>query len=109
MAVAVVTGSAGLIGSEAVRLFCEKGFDVVGIDNNFRQRFFGEEASTTWNRKRLEASFKTYRHYDADIRDHVPLPLVTRERRHIDTCSDYWQAVLDSTGQPRFAEEPSHS
>jgi len=40
---------------------------------------------------------------------HVPLPLVTRERRHIDTCSDYWQAVLDSTGQPRFAEEPSHS
>jgi 6-phosphofructokinase 1 len=40
---------------------------------------------------------------------HVPLPLVTRERKHIDIQSDYWQAVLDSTGQPRFTEEPSHS
>jgi len=78
VAVAVVTGSAGLIGSEAVRLFCEKGFDVVGIDNNFRQRFFGEEASTTWNRKRLEASFKTYRHYDADIRDHEAIGRIYR-------------------------------
>lgn len=37
---------------------------------------------------------------------HVPLPLVTRERKHIDIASDYWQAVLDSTGQPRFAEAP---
>lgn len=37
---------------------------------------------------------------------HVPLPLVTRERKHIDITSDYWQAVLDSTGQPRFAEAP---
>lgn len=40
---------------------------------------------------------------------HVPLPLTTRERKRIDIHSDYWQAVLDSTGQPRFAAEPSQS
>lgn len=70
MAVAIVTGSAGLIGSETVKFFSEKGFDVVGIDNNFRKTFFGEDASTEWNRQRLEAAHKNYTHYDADIRDH---------------------------------------
>jgi CDP-paratose 2-epimerase len=70
VAVAIVTGSAGLIGSETVKFFCDKGFDVVGIDNNFRKTFFGEDASTEWNRQRLEASHKNYTHYDADIRDH---------------------------------------
>lgn len=71
MSVAIVTGSAGLIGSETVKFFAEKGFDVVGIDNNLRKTFFGEDASTEWNRKRLEDTLnKRYTHYDADIRDH---------------------------------------
>ena len=70
MSVAIVTGSAGLIGSETVRFFAAKGFDVVGIDNNLRKTFFGEDASTHWNRQRLEESIKSYTHYDADIRDH---------------------------------------
>ena len=70
MAVAIVTGSAGLIGSETVKFFCDKGFDVVGIDNNFRKAFFGDDASTEWNRQRLEASHKNYTHFDADIREH---------------------------------------
>ncbi|MHC1712240.1 MAG: NAD-dependent epimerase/dehydratase family protein [Solidesulfovibrio sp.] len=70
MAVAIVTGSAGLIGSETVKFFCEQGFDVVGMDNNLRKTFFGEDASTEWNRQRLEAAHKNYRHYDVDIRDH---------------------------------------
>lgn len=69
MAVAIVTGSAGLIGSETVHFFSEKGFDVVGIDNNLRKTFFGEDADTSWNRKRLEETHKRYTHYDADIRD----------------------------------------
>jgi CDP-paratose 2-epimerase len=70
VSVVLVTGSAGLIGSETVSYFCERGFDVVGIDNNFRQRFFGADASTTWNRDSLQAKFpKTYTHHDADIRD----------------------------------------
>ncbi len=70
MSVVLVTGSAGLIGSETVSYFCDRGFDVVGIDNNFRQRFFGADASTTWNRDSLVAKYpKAYTHHDADIRD----------------------------------------
>lgn len=69
MAVVVISGSAGLIGSESVEFFCEKGFDVVGIDNNFRKTFFGEDACTDWNRQRLEKSYKNYLHESVDIRD----------------------------------------
>jgi len=69
MSVVIVTGSAGLIGSETVKCYCNKGFDVVGIDNNLRMFFFGEDASTEWNRRELEANYKNYRHYDTDIRD----------------------------------------
>ncbi|TBR58668.1 NAD-dependent epimerase [Westiellopsis prolifica IICB1] len=70
MSVAIITGSAGLIGSEAVRYFAHLGLHIVGIDNDMRKFFFGEEASTEWNRKRLEAEFKEYEHYNVDIRDY---------------------------------------
>lgn len=70
MSVAVVTGSAGLIGSEAAVFFADLGFEVVGIDNNMRELFFGAEASTRWNRERLERELgPRYTHYDLDIRD----------------------------------------
>lgn len=69
MSVAIVTGSAGLIGSEAVRFFCKKKLDVVGIDNNLRKAFFGEDACTEWNRKQLEQEFANYFHESIDIRD----------------------------------------
>ena len=55
MSVVIVTGSAGLIGSESVRFFGKVGMDVVGIDNDMRQDFFGPEASTAWCRDRLKA------------------------------------------------------
>lgn len=67
---ALITGSAGLIGSEAVGFFIKKGFEVHGIDNNMRKYFFGDEASTDWNRTALEESYQdSYIHYDVDIRD----------------------------------------
>jgi CDP-paratose 2-epimerase len=70
MKIVLVTGSAGLIGSEAVRYFCERGFTVVGIDNNMRQFFFGEVASTEWNRDRLSQLYgEQYIHNSIDIRD----------------------------------------
>jgi CDP-paratose 2-epimerase len=69
MAVAVITGSGGLIGAEAARFFAAKGMDVVGIDNDMRRQLFGEEASTAWSRWRLERELGGYRHYDIDIRD----------------------------------------
>ncbi|MGB0452646.1 MAG: NAD-dependent epimerase/dehydratase family protein [Bacteriovoracaceae bacterium] len=69
MAVVIVTGSAGLIGSEAVKFFHEKGFDVVGIDNDLRKYFFGDDASTSWNRKKLEEGLPRYTHHSIDIRN----------------------------------------
>ena len=68
MAIVIVTGSCGLIGSETVSFFAEKGFDIVGIDNNMRKSFFGEDGSILWNKKRLEKLHKNYRHYFVDIR-----------------------------------------
>lgn len=65
----IITGSSGLIGSEAVCFFCEKGFDVIGIDNDMRKYFFGEDAGTDWNRKKLEKNHDNYKHYNVDIRD----------------------------------------
>lgn len=68
MNVALVTGSAGLIGSESVAFMSDKFDLVIGIDNDLRQYFFGAEASTDWNRNRLEEQFSNYKHYSADIR-----------------------------------------
>ena len=70
MKLILVTGSAGLIGSESVRFFCKQGYTVIGIDNNMRQVFFGADASTEWNRQRLSEEFgDRYIHHQADIRD----------------------------------------
>jgi CDP-paratose 2-epimerase len=70
MTVAVITGAAGLIGSEASRSFAALGYDVVGIDNDMRRVFFGEEASTSWNAKLLRKELgRRYRHLDIDVRD----------------------------------------
>jgi len=66
----VVTGSSGLIGSEAAVSFAEKGYDIVGIDNDMRAIFFGEEASTRWQRTRVQRQLgRSYTHADLDIRN----------------------------------------
>lgn len=67
--IALVTGSAGLIGSEAVRFLAKKGFDIVGIDNNFRSYFFGKSASTSWNKRLLKKAYPNYLHFNVDIRN----------------------------------------
>lgn len=69
MSIIIVTGAAGLIGSESVRRFALEGFKVVGIDNDLRQWFFGKEASTLANRQKLIATVPGYQHHDFDIRD----------------------------------------
>src|SRR5438067_7567602 len=69
MAVAVVTGSGGLIGSESVAHFIEDGFDVVGIENDMRARFFGPEASTGAVTERLTRTYPEFRSLDVDVRD----------------------------------------
>lgn len=75
---ALITGSAGLIGSEAARYFAARGFRVIGIDNDTRAMLFGKEASTAWNRMRLQADLPGYVHVNADIRDYGALEAVFR-------------------------------
>ena len=70
---ALITGSAGLIGAESVRFFSDKGLDVVGVDNDMRAYFFGTEASTNWSRGQLERQISSYQHKDMDIRDYDSL------------------------------------
>jgi CDP-paratose 2-epimerase len=69
MSVAIISGSAGLVGSETVAYFAAKGMDIVGIDNGMRKEFFGEEASTAWVRDRLKREIRSYNHRDVDIRN----------------------------------------
>ena len=69
MSVALVTGSAGLIGSETCQRFHAEGLEIAGIDNDMRALFFGAEASTAGTRKTLEGKLPNYRHASIDIRD----------------------------------------
>jgi CDP-paratose 2-epimerase len=70
MPIAVVTGSGGLIGSESVRHFTEVGYDVIGLENDMRARFFGPSASTTRTTNRLlDTLGESFRSLDIDIRD----------------------------------------
>lgn len=77
--IALITGSAGLIGSESVRFFSRKKFKVIGIDNDMRRIFFGDDASTDWSRKRIEEEITGYTHYDIDIRDEGMISSVFKE------------------------------
>lgn len=70
MSVALITGSAGLIGSESVRFLSNKGFtEIIGIDNDMRGYFFGKEASTKWNLDKIKNEVESYNHYNIDIRN----------------------------------------
>ena len=94
--VLIVTGSAGLIGSETVIFFAQKGFTIVGIDNDMRAHFFGQEASTRWNRMQMEARVPNYQHVEADIRDPEAMGRL---------FSRYGGAI---TGVIHTAAQPSH-
>tara|TARA_Y100001968_G_scaffold328134_1_gene374692 strand:+ start:280 stop:1329 length:1050 start_codon:yes stop_codon:yes gene_type:complete len=65
----IVTGSSGLIGSEVVNFFASNGWKIYGIDNNLRADFFGESGDTRWNQKRLEKTYKNFKHNEIDIRN----------------------------------------
>lgn len=76
MNIAIITGSAGLIGSEAVKFFSTKMDLVIGIDNDMRAYFFGKEASTAWNRSLIDQAVSNYNHLDIDIRNYESLKKV---------------------------------
>jgi len=95
MSIAIITGSAGLIGSEATRHFAEQGLDIIGIDNNLRRTFFGPEASTQWQRQQLKQELgNSYRHLSTDIRDHLRIDrLFKRYGKHV-------ELVIHAAAQP---------
>ncbi len=79
MNIALITGSAGLIGSESVQFFSEKFDKIIGIDNNLREYFFGKEASTVWNNDRLKEKYPNYESRNADIRNVEDLSKIFQE------------------------------
>jgi len=79
VSVAIITGSAGLIGSESVAFFTSKFDYVVGIDNDLRKYFFGVDSSTNWNRERLQKEFTNYVHKNLDIRKLEDMEIVFQE------------------------------
>ena len=70
MSIALITGSCGLVGSESVDFFIKKGLVVVGLDNNLRKTFFGNDESTSWIKNKLLQLNKNYIHYNTDIRNY---------------------------------------
>ena len=73
MSLVLITGSSGLVGSESVNFFCQKGFDVVGVDNDLRKHFFGKKASTKWQTKILLKKYKNFKNCNIDIRNYPGL------------------------------------
>ena len=69
MPIAIVTGSGGLIGSESVGHYVERGFDVIGLENDMRAGFFGADASTSPTTRRLVERYPEFRSMEIDIRD----------------------------------------
>ena len=77
----LVTGSSGLIGSEAVRLLDQKGHTVTGVDNNMRREFFGPNGDTTWVLERLKNNCRAFHHCSLDIRNRQGVLQLFRENR----------------------------
>lgn len=88
----LVTGSSGLIGSEAVTFFDDLGMEVVGVDNNMRATFFGPRGDTNWNKERLEHKCKRFRHVELDIRDREGVAELFRR--------DNFDLVVHAAAQP---------
>ena len=97
----LITGSGGLIGSEAVNHYCEKGFEVIGIDNDMRAYYFGEEGSTKENVIKSINLYKNYKHFQVDIRDKVKIEEIFKQFK--------FDLIIHTAAQPSHdwaAKEP---
>ena len=88
----LVTGSSGLIGSEAVEHFDREGHHVIGIDNNMRREFFGPAGDTLWNLERLKKATKHFSHSSLDIRDRAGLESLFRKH--------HFELIVHCAAQP---------
>ena len=94
MKIALITGSCGLVGSEASIFFSKKGFKILGIDNNTRKSFFGKDGDVSWVKKKLKKNFKNYNHFNLDIRNYKSLEkLFQRYKKNI-------KIIIHAAAQP---------
>ena len=103
MALAIVTGSGGLVGSDSVRRLVESGWEVIGLENDMRARFFGPEASTAHVTEALVGAYPEFRGIDADIRDQEKV------RRVFSEHASHLELVIHAAAQPSHdwaAREP---
>ena len=103
MDIIIITGSNGLIGGDAVEYYSSKFDYVIGIDNNFREYFFGSEGSTEWRKKMLESNFQNYIHYNMDVRNYNDLDKIYQKYN-----SDI-KLIIHTASQPSHdwaAQEP---
>ena len=102
MKIAIVTGSNGLVGSEAVRFLIKKKYRVLGIDNNLRKYFFGKDGDTKWQLNNLK-KYKLFMNYPYDIRNYLKLRTIfKRFKKKIDV-------IIHCAAQPSHdwaAKEP---
>ena len=89
----IVTGSCGLVGSEAVKFFLKKNFYVIGIDNNYRKKFFGKDGDTSWLKRRLILN-KNYFHHQIDIRNSKEILKIFKK------YSNNIKVIIHSAAQP---------
>ena len=94
----LITGSAGLIGSEVCQAFDQRGFPVHGLDNNQRREFFGPDGDTSWNQKRLATTLKSYVHHAIDIRDRAGVLGLIRTLRP--------GCIVHAAAQPAVEHQP---
>jgi len=79
MSIVIITGSTGLVGSESVNFFSDKGFEVVGIDNNLRKFFFGDDGSTNWIKNKLLKRNKKFKNFNLDIRNRLGIEKIFKK------------------------------
>ena len=103
MALAIVTGSGGLVGSESVRRLAESGWEVIGFENDMRARFFGPDASTAHVTKQLVEAYPDFHSIDVEIRDEQTV------RRILAEHASRLELVIHTAAQPSHdwaAREP---
>ena len=90
----LVTGSCGLVGAEAVNFFSKKKFKVLGIDNNFRKKFFGNSGSVEWSKKFLKKNVENYSHFNIDVSNYKSLEKLFKKYNKKIKC------IIHSAAQP---------
>ncbi len=94
MKVIIVTGSCGLVGAEAVKFFHKKKYKIIGIDNNFRKKFFGSSASVEWSKKNIIKNYPNYFHYKIDISNKTKVEKIFKKFNKNISC------VINCAAQP---------